>query len=172
MLAVISAHVKPTPEATYERAKRLANVALWTVSLQCRRLRSSEPEDAKFIFRRWVDFELLIVALMRLRRAASIALAVPHISAQIKAALGTFDAALPHIKKQRDVAEHFDKYAIDSDRRHDKSVWRQSLEVGIMSEDSFQWLGKELKIATALAESEALFAAIKDSARSFRKHAD
>jgi len=45
--------------ATYERACRYANNALWTLSLQRRRLKSQEPEDAEFIFRVWADYEFL-----------------------------------------------------------------------------------------------------------------
>jgi hypothetical protein len=37
--------MEPTSEATCERARRLANLAMWTVALQCRRLREEEPED-------------------------------------------------------------------------------------------------------------------------------
>lgn len=48
--------------AIYERARRLANISLWAVDLQCRRLKSTEPEDTEFIFRKWADFDFLIVS--------------------------------------------------------------------------------------------------------------
>jgi hypothetical protein len=47
----------PSHAATYERARRLANLAVWTVALQKRRLKTNEPEDAEFLFRRWADFQ-------------------------------------------------------------------------------------------------------------------
>ena len=75
--------MKPSSAATYERARRLANQALWTIDLQRRRLNSDEPEDAKFILRKWSDFHFLVVALTRLRRAAVLAEKVPEISQQI-----------------------------------------------------------------------------------------
>ena len=61
----------PSPAATYERARRLANIAVWTAQLQRRRLATDEPEDSEFLFRRWADFQFLIVALTRVRRAGS-----------------------------------------------------------------------------------------------------
>jgi hypothetical protein len=50
-----------------------ANIANWSVHLQYRRLESSDPEDAAFVLRRWADFDFMIVALIRLRRAAQLA---------------------------------------------------------------------------------------------------
>lgn len=102
------------PAETYERARRLGNLALWTVDLQRRRINSDVPEDNKFILRRWSDFDFLVVALIRLRRAAQLAAKVPQIRAKMDAALKKFDVALPHLKKMRDVAEHIDDYALDS----------------------------------------------------------
>ncbi len=73
-------NLKPT-RATYERARRLANVAVWSVELQCRRLQSVEPEDATFVLRKWADFDFLVVALTRLRRAAQLAASIPELNA-------------------------------------------------------------------------------------------
>jgi hypothetical protein len=63
----------PSPTATFERARRLANIAVWTAQLQRRRLFTNEPEDGVFLFRRWADFQFFIVALTRVRRAAVLA---------------------------------------------------------------------------------------------------
>jgi len=41
----------PTEAATLERARSLCDHALWTVALQIRRIRSTEPEDDEFLFR-------------------------------------------------------------------------------------------------------------------------
>ena len=76
--------MKPDSAAIYERARRLANQALWTVDLQRRRLNSDEPEDDKFVLRKWSDFHFLIVALTRLRRAAELAARVPAISEDMR----------------------------------------------------------------------------------------
>lgn len=154
--------MKPSPEATYERARRLANVALWTVNLQCRRLQSSEPEDNEFIFRKWADFHFLIVALTRLRRAAVLATKVTVIKPEIKKALAEFDVELPNIKTMRDVTEHIDDYATDDGRN--KNVSRKSLEVSALNDTTFEWLGFKLDAHKALNSSEKLFDAIKSNA--------
>ena len=93
-----------------------------------RGLKTSEPEDGEFIFRRWADFHFLIVALTRLRRATTLAAKVPTLTSAMQNALTNFDAALPTLKKMRDIAEHFDDYA--TDRGRDSSISRGTLEVG------------------------------------------
>jgi len=40
----------PTDAAIRERAWSMLNEAMFTVALQCRRLRTSEPEDGTFVF--------------------------------------------------------------------------------------------------------------------------
>src|SRR5579859_2833960 len=55
----------PSDAAILERAKSLSNEACFTVSLQHRRLRTTEPEDQVFVFRWWADLQFLIVALRR-----------------------------------------------------------------------------------------------------------
>ncbi|MFZ5496142.1 MAG: hypothetical protein ACOZE5_12505 [Verrucomicrobiota bacterium] len=151
--------MKPTNAATYERARRLANQALWTVDLQCRRLESDEPGDRQFILRKWSDLHFLIVALTRLRRAAQLSVKVVPISADMRAALATFDRALPHLKKMRDVAEHIDEYSVDAGR--DQSVSRKSLEVGYCDGETWQWLGYDLNPRAALMAGIELFEAIR-----------
>jgi hypothetical protein len=148
----------PLDMATYERARRRANIAVWTIALQRRRLRSEEPEDNEFVFRKWADFDFLIVSLTRLRRAAVLASRVPGIRTEIQAALKQFDASLPGMKTMRDVAEHFDEYAMDKGKN--KTVKRPSLEVSSLNDQILQWLGVELDTDLALRASEQLFSAI------------
>jgi hypothetical protein len=166
-LSTFGTKMKPDSAATYERARRLANQALWTVDLQRRRLNSVEPEDDKFILRKWSDFHFLIVALTRLRRAAELAAKAPPISEQMRVALKTFDAALPHLKKMRDVAEHIDDYAVDSGK--DRSISRKSLEVGSSDGEIWQWLGFEIDASKALSASIALFGVLKNCAPLIKK---
>ena len=59
----------------------------------------------------------MIVALQRLRRAASISLEVPAVRDEIKNAIDAFDEALPGLARQRNAAEHFDEYAKGIDAR-------------------------------------------------------
>jgi hypothetical protein len=154
--------MKPSDAAIYERARRLANQALWTVDLQCRRLKSVEPEDDEFVLRKWGDFHFLIVSLTRLRRAAELALKVPTINERIRAALEPFDIALPNLKKMRDVAEHIDEYAVDSGK--DRSISRKSLEVSVVDGDEWEWLRYGINAGEALSASVALFDALRDCA--------
>jgi hypothetical protein len=132
---------------------------MWTIALQVRRLRTKEPEDGEFLFRKWADFQFLIVALWRLRRTAELASRVPEIAGQIRHAIIAFDTVIPDLKKMRDVAEHFDEYALDSGR--DKSISRRSLEVASVGPTRFEWLGFTLDTESAVEASSELFAAIK-----------
>ena len=155
--------MSPSPEATYERARRLANLAVWTVELQCRRVKTIEPEDDSFVMRRWQDFQFLIVALARLRRAGTLAAKVNLIKRDINAALKEFDVALPNLKLMRDVAEHIDDYAMDKGRN--KDIDRKALEVFVLDESAVNWLGRDLDLNVALQASLNLFRVIKDSSK-------
>jgi hypothetical protein len=152
--------MKPTPEATYERARRLANVLAWTISLQCRRIRSSEPEDGKFLLRRWADYEFLINALSRLRKVAVLASKVPVIKANIEQALVEFDEILPDLVTMRNTLEHMDEYALDLGRN--TTVSRKALEVGSFGYEQLEWLGCTLKTEDAMKATDLLFKAIVD----------
>jgi hypothetical protein len=50
---------------------------------------------------KWFDFDSLVVALMRLRRAAVLAGIVPEITDPVTTALGEFDSALPNLNGGR-----------------------------------------------------------------------
>lgn len=134
---------------------------MWTIALQRRRLKTDEPEDGDFLFRKWSDFQFLIVSLTRIRRAAILAAKVPEISRAMRNALSDFDAALPNLKSMRDVAEHFDDYAMD--RGRNSAIGRSSLEVGIIGDTVFQWLGFELDADSALSTARQLFKAIQQA---------
>jgi hypothetical protein len=133
---------RPTTKATYERARRLANLAIWSIQLQCRRLESSEPEDTSFVLRRWADFDFLIVALIRLRRAANLAAELQELQSSLRPAVERFDNALPRLKEIRDVAEHIDDYALEKGRN--KSVVRKALEVSTLDAQgpTLEWLAR------------------------------
>jgi hypothetical protein len=152
---------KPSHFATYERARRLANIELYTVALQRRRLRTKEPEDGEFLFRRWADFHFLVVALVRLRRAAELAAEIPKIKNEIRLALHKFDAAVPDLKKLRDVAEHFDDYALDRGRL--TNINRRQLEVAVIGSTKLSWLDGEFDADEAFNAGQHLFDAIKQA---------
>lgn len=161
--------MNPSNAATYERARRLANQALWTIDLQRRRLNNVEAGDDEFILRKWSDFHFLIVALTRLRRAGELALEVPAIAERVRVAVEAYDAALPNLKKMRDVAEHVDEYAVDEGR--DRSISRKNLEVSVVDGEAWEWLGYVIDTGEALSASVALFDALKDCAP-LLKHAE
>jgi hypothetical protein len=147
-------------EATkLERAKSLCNHGCWTVALQVRRLRSEEPEDVKFIFRFWADLQFLIVALRRLRRAATIAAFEPTVAA----AIADFDRSLPGLATMRNVGEHVDAYATDDPKRHHLMVTRGKLQVGSFDGTTFDWLDQNLNIDVAKTAAERLFCAVRDA---------
>lgn len=152
---------KPSDGATLERAHSLANEAIHMVALQRRRLQSDAPEDEAFIFRRWADFQFLIVSLRRLRRAGVLATKPEASRPTIKRAIGAFDEALPHLHKMRNVGEHVDEYAIE--KGHDRSVSRRALQVGRFDSTTLEWLGGDLNADDALVAAESLYRAIKDA---------
>ncbi|HEV7401034.1 MAG TPA: hypothetical protein VGN84_12315 [Solirubrobacterales bacterium] len=145
--------------ATAERARSLANEAVHMVALQHRRLQSDEPEDKTFIFRRWIDFQFLIVSLRRLRLAALLAARPETNRAAIRSAISEFDEALPDLGKMRNVGEHVDEYAVEKGR--DRSVNRLALQTGSFDNVALDWLGGRLDADEALVTAEALHRAIK-----------
>lgn len=88
-------HDVPSEAATTERAASLVNEAMFAVALQRRRIRSDEPEDKEFVFRRWADLQFSILVLRRLRRAVELARQAPTASASLTHALNEFDRRLP-----------------------------------------------------------------------------
>ena len=148
--------------AISERVLSLVNIAMYTVDLQCRRLRSDEPEDEKFLFRRWTDFEFLIVALRRMRRAADLGLrGIPETAAPIKEAIAAFDAALPGLATMRNVSEHIDDYILETDRRRHKDVRRGQLAVGSVGPFTFEWLDRQLNTDDAQKTAAKLYLAVR-----------
>jgi hypothetical protein len=153
----------PSADATYDRARRRANISLWAVALQRRRLETTEPEDKDFVFRRWADFDYLLVSLTRLRRAACLAATIPELQTQLNLAIAAFDTALPGLKNMRDVAEHLDDYARGKGRK--ETVRRQELEVSSLEDDNktLNWIGHSLNADTALDAGQKLLTAIQDA---------
>src|SRR5882757_8250933 len=141
--------------ARIERARSLCSDACYLVALQRRRLRTAEPEDQRFIFRRWGDWQFLIVSLRRLRQAARIVRFDPLVGS----AIARFDRALPSLMTMRNVGEHVDDYA--EDRGHDPGISRKDLQVGIYSAEEFEWLGHRLNADEALSAAETLLAAVQ-----------
>jgi hypothetical protein len=149
--------------ATLERAKSLANEAMFTVALQRRRIRSDEPADKSFVMRWWADLQFFIVALRRMRRVAELAGKVSSAKPALVLALKAFDDALPSLSVMRNVGEHIEDYAVGEG--HDSRVDRRSIQVGTFDGVNYEWLGKSLNIDVAHDAASKLFAAISAATR-------
>jgi hypothetical protein len=158
----------PSKAATLERARSLANEAMFTVALQRRRIRSEEPEDGVFVMRWWADLQFLIVALRRLRRAAELASRSQAAKDSMTSALRAFDDALPQLTVMRNVGEHIDDYALDNPKRRHKDVSRQALQVGTWDGTTYQWLGESLNVDIAHDAARTLFVAVSSAAKMWR----
>ncbi|AIC17178.1 hypothetical protein [Nitrososphaera viennensis] len=154
-----------------ERSKRLANHAIWTVTLQYRRMRTNEPEDSKFMLRWWADLQFFILSLHRLRTAVKIALNVSDItiSTRMAVAIEEFDKAIPDLKKLRDIGEHIDAYAVDNPKRHRPEVNRRQLEVGSWNGTVYEWLGIKLNVDEANTAAQKLFKTLLSAYRNFAR---
>jgi len=159
--------VSPADAAILERAFNLVNEAMFTVTLQRRRLRSVEPEDKEFIFRWWADLQFYIIALRRLRRAVELACRVSSVTAELSTALKRFDNALPVLLTMRDIGEHIDEYAIDSPKRHHKQINRSMLQVGEWDGTIYKWLDENLNVDDAHAAAEELYSALRNAYKTF-----
>lgn len=140
-----------------ERAIRLSNYAIKTVMLQHRRIRTTEPEDSTFLFRRWSDLQFFIVTLEWLHASAKIAIKVSNtnIASGMVVAINEFEKAVPGLRKLRNVGEHLDEYAVDAGK--DPTVSRRQLEVGQWHDPVFNWLEVTLNIDDAKVAAETLF---------------
>lgn len=149
----------PEHDWVYERARRMANSAMWSVAVQRRRLTTTEPEDEEFVFRAWMDFQFFLVALMRLRRTVSLAAKIPSLKADIENALRDFDTALPTLKEMRDTAEHIDDYVMNKGKN--RQIMPSSLEVWVVDYPVVKWLYLELNIDAAFSAAQTLFGALQ-----------
>ena len=158
--------------AMIERSWSLMNESMRAIDLQRRRLRSIEPEDAEFIFRWWVDLQFLIVALRRLRRSAELAIRVSTAKSIVADAIKQFDRELPMLQKMRNVGEHINDYAVDSEKRRHKDVERFSLQVGSFDGTTYEWLGACLNIDEAHFASIHLWEAVRSVVKNWPKDSE
>lgn len=156
---------RPTTDETLERARRLASESMRAIALQLRRFQSSEPEDTEWHFRRWMDFQFLIIALWRLRTVAEIAAAVND---AVRHALIEFDQDLPDLRRMRNVSQHLDDYATDHPTRRRQTkpgttepIGRRLLEVGTWDHNNVNWLGGTLNLRRTRTAAEKLYASIR-----------
>ena len=161
-----------------ERAKSLANRWTWAVSLQHDRITKPRPQDKPFhpfgidAFNE-ADVHFLVISLRRLRTVATTLEHAPQVWDSVRSAIQAFDARLPWLKRLRDVFEHLDDYAVDSNlRRSDTS--RKELQVWSFDENGMQWLGYDIDWKEARSAAKDLYGTVKtacDSLTSQRRTA-
>lgn len=139
----------------YEDARHLANIGVWSVELQIRRLKNEEAGDSNFVLRKVSDFHFLVVALTRVRRAAELVNQILDIGN----AIDQFDRDVPDLIKMRDVLEHINDYA-EGQGRH-KNVAIGGLFTSAFDNDTITWSEFNLNLPTALIASQVLFEEIK-----------
>jgi len=143
--------------AIIEDAKNMANIAVWSVELQLKRLMSGKHEIEEFVMQPVVDFHFLIVALTRLRQAASLMSAVSDLSK----AISDFDASLPNLRTVRNILEHIDEYRVGEGKN--KSVPSSSFQTIEFNDQNITWVGYEINLEHAKSASSELFLEIKES---------
>jgi hypothetical protein len=148
-----------------ERAKSVANQWMGAVLLQHDRIRKPRPQDQAFHPFGIEDFNVadvhfLAIALLRIRRVATTIEHVPQLWPSVRCAIEIFDAKLPWLKRLRDVFEHLEDYAVDSNlRRSDTS--RRELQVSSGRENGMQLLGNDIDFKEALQAAQILYGAVK-----------
>jgi hypothetical protein len=170
-------------------------MAIRSVEMQVRRLSSEEPEDEKWHFRKWTDFEFLVQALWRVRLCANIAQDLePHPSG-VAESLNVFDENLPDLARMRHVAQHIDEYATDGPGRRqkypriiaknasglhsypimpqtaqgEKKIGRRGLEIGHWSDSHFSWLGGTVQYETARTAAWGIVCALREARAAERR---
>jgi hypothetical protein len=134
-----------TEAAIVERAKSMASEWMWAVSLQHDRLVNPRDEDKTFHpwgggFFSEADLHFLVTALGRLRQAAATIEHAPTYRDAIRPAIEKFDSKLPWRKQLRDVFEHLEDYAVDSDGRK-TTTSRRELQVWSATGNGLHFLG-------------------------------
>ena len=151
--------------AVVERAKSLARQWMWAVSLQHDRISRPRPQDKAFhpfgvdAFNE-ADVHFLVIALRRLRTVAATLEHAPQMWDSVRSAIQAFDARLPWLRRLRDVFEHLEDYAVDSNLRR-SSTSRRELQVWSFGEHGMQWLGYDVDWKEALLAAEDLYGAMK-----------
>ncbi|WP_131993062.1 hypothetical protein [Dokdonella fugitiva] len=157
--------------AIVERALSLANDWMWAVSLQHDRIARPRKRDVAFhpfgiaLFNE-ADVHFLTISLRRLRIVVSALEHVPELQGAIRAALEAFDTRLPWVKSIRDVFEHLEDYAIDSNRRKSDRC-RRELQVWSATENDVNWLGFDIDWREALLAAENLHGSAMTAIRIF-----
>ena len=162
--------------AIVERAKSLATQWMWAVALQHARITKPRSQDSSFhpfglrTFNE-ADVHFLAIALRRIRTVATTLEHVPKEWNSVNQAIQTFDNRLPWLKPVRDVYEHLEDYAVDSNLRRTGTT-RRELQVWTSDEEGLNLLGYYVNWNEALAAAKDLYAAVKSVADSYFQERD
>jgi hypothetical protein len=154
-----------------ERAMSLATEWMWAVSLQYDRIINPRPQDQAFHqfgvndFNE-ADIHFFVIALRRLRQSATTIEQVPQQWDTIRRAIDEFDKRVPWLKHLRDVFEHLEDYAIDSNCRKSTTSCRE-IQVWSASKHSLIWLGYNVDYQEAHLAAKELYKAILSARNSF-----
>lgn len=148
--------------ARYERAKSMANFYIWAVKLQIDRLNAEYDASDDFVLKPIADFEFLMTAIVRFRRAADLAKSVAAIKTNIETGISEFDEAIP-IREIRNIQEHFDDYANGTGRNPSRNNehTQRGLQVHAFQEGGVEWLGQLVKYDDCIAACERLLERIQ-----------
>jgi len=108
------------------------------------------------------DLHFLVIALRRLRTTATTLEHAPQLWETVRYTIDAFDARLPWLKRVRDVFEHLEDYAVDSNLRR-SSTSRRELQVWSRHEDGLDWLGYDIDWNEAHVAAKELYAAVKSA---------
>ena len=146
-------------KAVYEDTRILANFYVHAVAMQISRVRQEVSASDQFVMRPFVDFEFLLVTLVRLRRAACAIRKMPVAREAMQQAIKEYDKRLPALKDLRNITEHYDDYLLKQGRIANAD--RAGLLTKIMSPESIDWMGYSMNLNESMAAAEALFQEIK-----------
>ncbi len=155
-------------KAVYEDARILANFYVHAVAMQISRVRQEVSASDQFAMRPFVDFEFLLVTLVRLKRAACAIRKIPCAREAMQQAIKEYDKRLPALKNLRDITEHYDAYLLKKGQisRADREgllakTIREGLLTKTMSPESVDWMGYRMNLSESMAAAETLFQKIK-----------
>jgi hypothetical protein len=150
-------------------AHSAANDAMRGVAMQHYRVLAELPEDERFFagagFRRELDLHLMLVLLLRLRRAVGLASNLLA-SDSLRHALEAFDAD-GATRRMRNVGEHLDEY-IEGRGHAQPSVSSASLGLRLWGESStgtstFMWAGGSIELDDVKTSAEVLYGALRSA---------
>ena len=140
----------------YEDTRLLVNRAVYSVGLQVKRLKASEPDLAQIL----ADFHFLVTALTSIRQLAEGLKAIDDMKSTMIEAVQSFDAEVPQLRAIRNVLEHKADYMRGKGRN--KSVCYGGMFTITLDPDQIIFADCHLRPDAALMASEAILEVIRE----------